>query len=306
MKRNRTTNEFIEICNKIHNNKYDYSKTVYTKKDNKIIIICPIHGEFEQIANSHIRGNECKKCAHTGKKMSNISEFIKKSNIRHNNKYDYSKSIYISNKSKIKIICPIHGEFEQNANNHLNGNGCKKCGKYTQAEKTKISLNDFKLISNEIHNNKYDYSLVDYKNANTKINIICPTHGIFEQKPSSHIHQKQGCPICHYENVKNNAPSWTKENWVLSANKSKKFDSFKLYIIKCYNDNESFYKVGRTYNKLYKRFTQIPYNVEIIRIIESEDGGYIFDLEKRLKQKYKRLKYLPKINFGGKHECFNY
>lgn len=304
--KHRTTAEFIEVCNKLYNNKYDYSKTIYTKKDNKVIIICPIHGEFEQIANSHIRGNECKKCAHTGKKLSNISEFIKKSNIIHNNKYDYSKSIYIKQNTKLTIICPIHGEFEQIPSNHLNGSECKKCGTISQAEKTKIPISDFIINANKIHNSKYDYSLTKYKNSNTKIKIVCPTHGTFEQTPSSHIHQKQGCPNCHYENVKNNAPSWTKNNWILNANKSKNFESFKLYVIKCYNDDEIFYKVGRTYNKLYKRFTQIPYKIEIIKIVESNDGGYIFDLEKRLKQKYKHLRYIPKINFGGKYECFNY
>lgn len=48
----------------------------------------------------------------------------------------------------------------------------------------------------EIHGEKYDYSLVNYVNAHTKINIICPVHGVFQQIPSSHWYLQQGCPIC--------------------------------------------------------------------------------------------------------------
>lgn len=123
-------------------------------------------------------------------------EFIKKANIVHNNKYDYSLVDYKNNFTKIKIICPIHGIFEQIPKSHVskrsNGCGCHKCGG------TKLlTQKEFIKKAKKIHGDKYDYSLVDYKNNRVKVKIICPIHGVFEQQPIHHISiQKCGCPIC--------------------------------------------------------------------------------------------------------------
>ena len=56
------------------------------------------------------------------------SDFISKANKVHNNKYDYSKVVYVNSQTKVIIVCPTHGEFEQKANNHLNGRECFQCG----------------------------------------------------------------------------------------------------------------------------------------------------------------------------------
>lgn len=97
---------------------------------------------------------------------------------------------YINNHTKVKIICPDHGIFEQEPNNHLNGCKCKKCGvNFT-------STNDFIRKAKNIHgDDKYDYSLVEYKNCSTKVKIICKEHGIFEQIPNAHLNKK-GCVYC--------------------------------------------------------------------------------------------------------------
>jgi len=125
-----------------------------------------------------------------------FSEWLSASNKVHNNKYDYSLVNYINSKTKVKIICPEHGEFEQRADIHKNGNGCKKCSDIKRGNKRKMTKNIFIEKSNFIHNNKYDYSLVNYVNSKTKVEIICPEHGKFNQIPSLHINQKQGCPKC--------------------------------------------------------------------------------------------------------------
>ncbi len=120
-----STEEFINKANKIHSFKYDYSLTKYTHNNNKIIIICPIHGEFEQVAHTHLRGYQCQRCSSNA--MLTNEEFVKRSNKKHNNKYDYSLLKYNGYDNKVKIICSIHGEFEQRAGNHLNGAGCPRC-----------------------------------------------------------------------------------------------------------------------------------------------------------------------------------
>jgi len=102
--------------------------------------------------------------------------------------YDYSKSIYINRRSKMEIICPIHGNFWQHANRHLNGSGCPRCS--GRIKTTDEIVNNFK----KIHGDKYDYSKMNYKSSIKKIEIICPDHGSFFQTPNSHL--RSGCPTC--------------------------------------------------------------------------------------------------------------
>lgn len=119
-------------------------------------------------------------------------EFIEKSKIKHNNKYDYSKVNYINNHTKVCIICPEHGEFWQTPHDHKDGGyGCPQC-----AGNVLCSVEKFIEKAKAIHGDKYDYSKVKYKNANTKVCIICPEHGEFWQTPHSHTAMKQGCPKC--------------------------------------------------------------------------------------------------------------
>lgn len=126
------------------------------------------------------------------------SAFINKANKKFNFKYDYSLADYKGCFQKIKIICPIHGVFEQTPNSHLQSNtGCPLCGQEkSQSNQKRKSAEEFISQAKLAHNDKYDYSLVDYVNNYTPVKIICPIHGIFEQKPYHHLNDKRGCPIC--------------------------------------------------------------------------------------------------------------
>jgi very-short-patch-repair endonuclease len=211
-----TTEIFIERSNKIHNNRYDYSLVNYKNYGVKVNIICPEHGIFLQMPNEHFIGCGCPYCAGTKKK--NKYEFIKKSNKIHNNKYDYSLVDYKNNKTKVKIICIEHGIFIQKPDAHMQGAGCIRCGNNSK----KIKLLDFIERSNEIHNNKYDYSLVEYKNSKIKVKIICPKHGIFEQTSRTHLIGR-GCPICNESKGEKKISSILKQ-LNLNYNKQKIFD----------------------------------------------------------------------------------
>ena len=127
-RKNMSQEMFINVAKKIHGNKYDYSKVHFTKKNDKVCIICPEHGEFLMQVNIHLKGGQCPICRHNKQRLSN-DEFIEKAKKIHGNKYDYSKTIYTTSKSKVTIICPEHGEFEQRAKDHLNGNGCPYCNR---------------------------------------------------------------------------------------------------------------------------------------------------------------------------------
>jgi hypothetical protein len=188
-----TTESFIIKAKKIHGEYYDYSMVDYKKSCIKVKIICPKHGLFEQTPNNHIRGMKCIKCANeinADKRRSTTQEFIDKARKIHQSKYDYSKLEYVSSKTKIKIICPIHGAFLQIPTAHLRGQGCPKCGLWSL-----LNTNIFKKRAIKVHGKKYDYSLVDYLNSRSKIKISCSKHGIFEQTPQSHL-KGHGCPIC--------------------------------------------------------------------------------------------------------------
>jgi hypothetical protein len=124
--------------------------------------------------------------------------FIEKSKLVHGDKYDYSFVNYINKKSKVKIICKKHGEFEQIPYCHYYfKQGCPKCKINKQ-----LNTEDFIERSKQIHGDKYDYSLVQYKNAYTKVDIICREHGIFKMLPNDH--KKSGCSLCNLGYVKNN------------------------------------------------------------------------------------------------------
>ena len=119
-----TLEEFISNSRKKHGEKYDYSKTVYTNKRSKVIIICPVHGEFEQSAGGHMNGYGCKKCSNNYQMTT--EEFIKRASKVHD-KFTYDRTIYTNSKTKVIITCPIHGDFEQIPYDHLVGNGCNQC-----------------------------------------------------------------------------------------------------------------------------------------------------------------------------------
>lgn len=188
----KTTAQFIEDAIRIHGNFYDYSKSYYTDSFNKVTIICPNHGEFEQLPANHTRGQGCPKCKVDINK--NAQKFIDKSSRLHNNFYDYSKVDYISANTKVIIICPDHGEFEQLPSNHNRGQGCPKC-KVLRQYKSTITLSNFIEQANIIHNNFYNYSDVEINSNKDEINIICPEHGKFSQKMEYHL-KGRGCPQC--------------------------------------------------------------------------------------------------------------
>ncbi len=224
----------------------------------------------------------------------------------HDNTYDYSNVVYINNITKVEIICKTHGSFWQRPSDHKMGKGCRKCS-YANKKTLIEVLRDF----TEVHNNKYDYSNVVYINSKTKVDIICPKHGRFSQSPNSHL-RGQGCPTCanviHKKCAQSNATGWTHTAWEKAGNASKHFESFKVYVIRCYNEEESFFKIGKTFNTLESRLanntSKLPYTYKVLKVIEGE-AKEISKLEHKLHKLNKEYKYLPAKEFGGRFECFS-
>ena len=195
MPKKRTREDFINIANKIHGNKYDYNKSEYVDSDTKLCITCPEHGDFWMTPRNHINMKQgCKFCSHQSY-SSNDEEFIKKANKVHGNKYDYSKVNYKNNKEKICIICETHGEFYVRPDNHLHGSGCPKCACERTHVQQKWTTEKFINEAIKINGNQYDYSKVVYNGTTQKVCIICPKHGDFWVTPTNHL-RGHGCPVC--------------------------------------------------------------------------------------------------------------
>lgn len=124
------TTKFIKEASQIHSNKYSYSKVNYTSNRTPVVITCPTHGDFKQTTTNHLKGHGCRKCQYATNSLNfkkPLDVFIKESSIVHNNKYDYTKTLYANSNSKVVITCPIHGDFTQYAGHHVRGVGCNKC-----------------------------------------------------------------------------------------------------------------------------------------------------------------------------------
>lgn len=124
-------------------------------------------------------------------------DFIRRAKEVHGDKYDYSKVEYVNNRVKVSVIChekfpwgEEHGEFKQAPASHLNGMGCPVCSNVAR-----LTTDTFIKKARYIHGDKYDYSHVEYQSAHKKIQIVCPIHGIFIQKPCDHL-QGKGCLKC--------------------------------------------------------------------------------------------------------------
>ncbi len=221
-----------------------------------------------------------------------ISDFRKK----HGELYNYDKVNYISAKDNVTIGCSVHGDFQQTPNGHLNGRGCFKCGHDRRGKDRRKTTEEFIEGANIVHNNFYSYPRTEYVKATEIVIITCPIHGDFNKKANHHL-SGRGCVEC----VKDRG-GFSRTAYI---NKAKGRDTI-LYLIECSSEDEKFYKIGRTFQTIERRYAKgnIPYEYKLIYKYVS-DAGHIFDLENLFKNKYKQYKYEPKKYFGGISECFN-
>jgi hypothetical protein len=307
MPRKKTQEEFIKEFIDKWGGGYDLSRLVYIHANKKIEIGCPKHGWVERRANDVLRQKApCPKCGwDIGGKNGRLSqsEFISHSNKVHNWKYDYSLVEYVLNNVSVKIICPDHGLFEQKPNHHLNGRGCSKCGDIIKGNSKRTSLEKFLDECYKVHNDFYDYSLVEYVNTNSKVKIICPIHGLFEQTPHSHLSGK-GCRRCGNERKKDN-PGGYHNIYRDNPEILKTITPSYFYIVRLFDEKENFIKGGITKNP-YERFKNIRsksgYSLEEIDIIEypSMYEAVIHELEFQEAQQ----RYYPVRKFSGYTECY--
>ena len=203
-KRRVTTEELLKKLKAKHSNLYSYPpsfKYFHKNMYSEIPIICKIHKRFTQTANSHLSGKGCPKCAisyRTQLFLKTTKQFILEAEIIHGDLYSYNKSVYKGSDEKLDIYCKIHKSyFSQQANSHLGGQGCPKCGtKKSSSSRMKTTKEFIEELSSLLPKKYYNYKDIVYKGVDELVYILCiRCNKVFHKKPR-HLRRGQGCPNC--------------------------------------------------------------------------------------------------------------
>ena len=278
--------------NKKHNNKYTYDNFIFKNKTTKGLITCPLHKDFEQTPQAHLKGQGCKKCANTNQSIDFLT-YETRARKKHNNKYTYDKESYIDTKNNVDVYCKEHdNKYSINAGNHLyKGNKCIYCSKVRE---TKAFIKK----AEKIFDSLYDYSESVYISNKDKLDIICSKHGKFEQKAGTHL-EGHGCPECGKE---------LRTSFLYKKNIDK---PCIIYFINIYNSEYNFNKIGITsLDETKNRFLseKKKWDIDVLDEIKLENGYIGLAFEKYLHNKYKSVNANIKKKLfaaGGESELFN-
>lgn len=225
------TDLFKELAYEKHGEKYNYDKTIYVKSNQKVIMTCPEHGDFTMRPNNHLTGQGCPSCG--GKDEISLDDLQKRNYHKYGDRFKILTTDYINSDNKLTFYCNKHKTtFESSIYNHLKHYGCKQCFKEHIDNNTAENVHSFIARAKEVHYNKYDYSMVNYKGNKIPVNIICPKHGNFYQRPDMHLHNTTGCPVCN---------SSKGELKIYHFLKNKKIKFIKEYKLKNYAYRYDFY-----------------------------------------------------------------
>ncbi|AWD93209.1 hypothetical protein AB9_086 [Acinetobacter phage vB_AbaM_B9] len=284
----------IHLMNKKHGGKYGYDKFKWSGSvADYSEFYCPEHGYFKQIVNNHLKGYGCFKC--------NGSEKLTEEDIRvrcqeaRGFKYDYSNLKYDHKTNKITLLCRRHGEFSTNLYSHLKGVDCKECYRESSFG-SKVTTEDFIKKAEFIHGDKYDYSLVEYECAKSKVKIICSEHGVFEQVANYHL-SGNGCQKCGVQ-----CTGYTKTAYTKAC-----ASGSSVYVFELSKDYELFYKIGiskNIKNRVAGIVSESGYLVTCVYEMFFKDASVVFDIEKLLHREFSNCKYVPNFRFAGDSECF--
>jgi len=275
---------FFKKANKKYNNKYDYSLAEYKGYKGKMVIICPIHGKFEQSARLHLEGKHgCKKCQ-VEYQTKSVEDFINDAKKVHGDTYDYSKVVYINDSTPVTITCCTHGEFKQSPGNHtgVKQSGCRKCADARTQERCRKKQEVFEKEVEEVKTSEFKV-IGDYTNDSTAVKVECQKCGTVLNIIPSNILQGQGCSACSQYGFKPDKPAL-------------------LYFFKIKGCDV--YKIGITNNTLDSRYSNKDKDLMENKVyVELEKGEDARKIEKYLLNKYEKYKYKgPSILASGNTE----
>jgi len=272
---------FIKKAQRVHGGKYNYDSVKYINSMTKVEIVCNTHGSFNMKPNDHLNGHGCPDCAvqRTAlKKRKTPVDFIKEARKVHGDKYNYDNCNYQIAHSKVEITCPLHGSFLQKPNDHLNGVGCYDCGRIALKKAQRKSTGQFIKEATERHNSKYTYDKVNYVNSYTKVEITCPVHGSFWQRPNDHL-GRSGCPECSGVGFQKSKPG----------------------LVYYFRDKQTgWYKIGITNYDVETRFKQNRDRIELLETWVFDEGEEAYELEQFLHDEYQEYR-ITNDSWGDEH-----
>ena len=194
--RHRTIKEVVDLSRNLYGDKFDFRDTVFTKSKDRFKVVCRDCGNTLETSYSDLiaKVKGCRFCK--GRYDDYAAVFTQRAALVHNNKYDYSLVEYLNSSTKVKIICPEHGLFEQTPAGHLSTKGCPDCGNINRGKSRASSTAQFVEKAKAVHGDKYCYNNSSYVSANSRISIFCNTCQLeFSQTCSDHL-SGYGCQRC--------------------------------------------------------------------------------------------------------------
>tara|TARA_B110000503_G_scaffold109513_1_gene163876 strand:+ start:483 stop:1292 length:810 start_codon:yes stop_codon:yes gene_type:complete len=181
---------------------------------------------------------------------------------------------YQGKKTPITLACKKrgHGSFTIQATGIHQSSGCPKCshalaqGKRTEGVRAAnrrnltVRFENWLKQAKEIYGDRYDYSEVIYKDQKTRVSIGCPVHGFVFQSPANHL--KGGCRLCADDELK----GLYTENYFVK-NPGEKSRPALVYYISFKRGDEEFYKVGITTTSIRNRFSLIPRDRIVLKVL---------------------------------------
>lgn len=304
--KNITEDVFILRMNEKQHSKIKYVSG-FVNMTTSCVFSCEKHGEFNCKPTQYLNSKHgCRLCANEsiGESLSlGYTDIVR--NIEDNGLFkvisvDCATGLSYNTRTNVIVECLKHSTVERRPYHSLvKSVGCSVCLYEHKSEMKRYTKEDFVELANIVHKNTYDYCDTIYEKSNMPVNIICKIHGVFSVTPNNHL-SGQKCPHCTVHS------SWSKEGFVRYA-ESNYGGLSTIYLIRCYNDSESFIKVGHTCRTLKERFSTkntMPYNYDVLFELKTK-ASMVYDLEKEVKKSFNSDKYLPDIAFGGRTECFN-
>ena len=197
---------WISLAIEMHGNKYDYSKVEFINSKTPVTVICKIHGAWQcqpSLHTSQTKKRGCPSCGGSQKKTT--EQFIQEAAIKHGGAYDYSQTEYVNSHTNVKIICPLHGLFNQSPTSHLTKSGCPDCGKLKRLENEKQnSLDSIKKRLFKKTAGRVKLVEASFSKINAEATFVCDKHGEFTRIVNTALYNPNTCLHCFKESGSSN------------------------------------------------------------------------------------------------------
>lgn len=292
---------FLIRARAVHGERYSYSCDNFRDQYTVVTVTCKDHGEFKQVAKNHMRGSGCKQCAianNADNRAIPFSEFVRRSLSAHKETHAYDEATYRISSEPTKIVCVRHScEFWQLPERHMTGQtGCSECAKEKRVHKRTKTTAEFIRDATAIHGDRYDYSETVYSGAQRKLTIMCRKHGLFSQLATNHL-AGYGCAECATRKLFHE----------LHFSGEESIQTGSVYVMAIVAGGAKMCKVGYAQcvkdriNRLHHEGVSVLSHVEF-----SAPKPLAFAVERDFHKRFRKLRAIPPVRFGGYRECYPY